>query len=82
MADQALYKELAKYYDLIYSFKDYKKESEILVKLIRKYKQSDDKSLLDVGCGTNNQVRSSPVMSLARSARSLWKSRSEGIPTR
>lgn len=47
-----MYKELAKYYDLIYSWKDYKKEVNRIKKLIKKYKISDGNKLLDVGCGT------------------------------
>ena len=47
-----LYKELAKYYDLIYSFKDYKKDALRIEKLISKYKKSKGKELLDVACGT------------------------------
>lgn len=50
------YGELARYYDLLYSWKDYGKESEILVQLIDRYKQSAGKALLDVGCGTGRHV--------------------------
>lgn len=51
-----MYKELAKYYDLIYSWKDYKKETEKLNQLIKKYKNSDGNKLLDVACGTGNHL--------------------------
>lgn len=47
-----LYSSLARYYDLIYSRKDYKKESALLRKLIRENKQSPGKDLLEVACGT------------------------------
>lgn len=47
-----LYKELAKYYDLIYHWKNYKKETDKIKKLISRYKKSDGKALLDVACGT------------------------------
>ncbi|MFW9878127.1 MAG: class I SAM-dependent methyltransferase [Candidatus Thorarchaeota archaeon] len=51
-----VYKELAKYYDLIYSWKDYKKEVNIIKKLIKKYKKSDGNKLLDVACGTGKHL--------------------------
>lgn len=41
----------AKYYDLLYRDKDYKKETDYIVKFIKKYKP-DTKSVLDLGCGT------------------------------
>ncbi|MFW9818151.1 MAG: class I SAM-dependent methyltransferase [Candidatus Thorarchaeota archaeon] len=51
-----MYKELAKYYDLIYSWKDYKGEIKRIKKLIKKYKISEGKELLDVGCGTGKHL--------------------------
>ena len=36
-----MYKELAKYYDLIYSWKDYKGETKRIKKLIKDYKNFD-----------------------------------------
>ncbi|MFX0004032.1 MAG: class I SAM-dependent DNA methyltransferase [Candidatus Hodarchaeota archaeon] len=51
-----MYKELAKYYDLIYSWKDYKGESKKIKKLIKKYKTSAGNKLLDVGCGTGKHL--------------------------
>ena len=56
MKNQVLYGELAKYYDLIYSFKDYKKESARIKALISKYKRSKGKELLDVACGTGHHL--------------------------
>ncbi len=52
-----MYKELAEYYDLIYHWKDYKAEAEIIQELIKKYKISDGNYLLDVGCGTGMHTK-------------------------
>src|SRR3989338_3994974 len=57
MKNQMLYRELAKYYDLVYSWKDYKKEAISVRKLISKYKKSDGNELLDVGCGTGRHMK-------------------------
>ncbi len=58
MAAEALqYGRLAKYYDLLYSWKDYKEESRTLVELIRRYKVAAGTSLLDVGCGTRKHLQ-------------------------
>jgi ubiquinone/menaquinone biosynthesis C-methylase UbiE len=51
-----MYKKLAKYYDIIYSWKDYEKEVNIIKKLIKKYKKSNGTELLDVGCGTGKHL--------------------------
>ena len=51
------YGELAKYYDLIYSWKDYDRESWIIADLIRRYKESPGNTLLDVGCGTGKHIQ-------------------------
>jgi ubiquinone/menaquinone biosynthesis C-methylase UbiE len=53
---QLLYRELAKYYDLIYSFKDYRKEVARIRALISKYKKSEGRDLLDVACGTGHHL--------------------------
>lgn len=53
MTEKALYKKLAKYYDKIYSSKDYKKEVEFIEKMIKKLKKKNPK-VLDVACGTGN----------------------------
>ncbi len=51
-----MYKELAKFYDLIYSWKDYKAEIKRIKKLIKKHKKSEGNELLDVGCGTGKHI--------------------------
>jgi len=57
MKQQLLYKDLAKYYDLIYSEKNYEKEALIIKELISRYKKSDGVSLLDVACGTGHHIK-------------------------
>jgi len=52
-----MYKEFADIYDLIYSFKDYKKEVKKIKKLIKKYKRTDGNELLDVACGTGKHLQ-------------------------
>jgi SAM-dependent methyltransferase len=51
------YGELAKYYDLLYSWKDYDKECRVIIDLIKRFKASAGTSLLDVGCGTGKHVQ-------------------------
>lgn len=57
MKKERMYKDLAKYYDLVYSWKDYKKESQKIIKLIKKYKKSKGKELLEAACGTGHHIR-------------------------
>lgn len=52
----ALYRNLAGYYDFIYSRKDYKRESATLRKLIRENLQSRGDKLLEVACGTGRYL--------------------------
>jgi ubiquinone/menaquinone biosynthesis C-methylase UbiE len=52
-----MYRELAKYYDKIYYWKDYKTESQKLRRLIQKYKRSAGRKMLDVACGTGSHIR-------------------------
>lgn len=47
-----LYKDLANIYDLIYRDKNYLKESKFIIELIKKYKKSKGKELLELACGT------------------------------
>ena len=56
MKKQLLYKNLSKYYDLIYSGKDYKKEVKNIKSLIKKYKKSSGKDLLEVACGSGKHL--------------------------
>ena len=56
MADSIYGKELAKYYDLIYSGKNYEKEAGHLKDLILKNKKSKGISLLEVACGTGRNL--------------------------
>jgi ubiquinone/menaquinone biosynthesis C-methylase UbiE len=56
MKKQVLYGELARYYDLIYSFKDYRKEAVRVRALISKYGKSEGNQLLDVACGTGHHL--------------------------
>ncbi len=51
-----VYAEIAKYYDKIYSFKDYKGEVEKLAALIQSNLRSGGKRLLDVACGTGRHL--------------------------
>ncbi|HVH15648.1 MAG TPA: class I SAM-dependent methyltransferase [Candidatus Angelobacter sp.] len=51
-----MYKQLANYYDEIYHFKNYQKESEKIETLIQKHRKSPGNRLLDVACGTGNHI--------------------------
>jgi SAM-dependent methyltransferase len=52
----AMYRELAQYYDLIYSSKDYRKESARLEAIARRYGRGGRSSWLDVACGTGRHL--------------------------
>ena len=51
-----MFKKSAEFYDAIYSWKDYEKESRWLIKLIAQHKKSPGNSLLDVACGTGAHI--------------------------
>lgn len=52
MSNQDLYKKFAKYYDKIYSKKDYEGECEFIKWAVSHHKTSPGDKLLDVACGT------------------------------
>jgi len=79
MTQQLLHNSLAKYYDRIYSFKDYLDEAVRLQNLIMKYLESEGNMLLDVACGTGLHLKhlkgdfscigvdvSKPILKIAR----------------
>ncbi len=51
-----MFSKTARYYDDIYSFKDYEAETRRLVTLIGKSLRSDGRRLLDVACGTGRHM--------------------------
>ena len=57
MTKQMLHNQLAKYYDRVYSFKDYLDEAVRLQNLIIKYSESVGNALLDVACGTGLHLK-------------------------
>jgi len=56
MNRQTIFKSLAKHYDLLYSWKDYKKEVGTIRELIRAHKKSPGNDLLEVACGTGKHA--------------------------
>ena len=57
MAKQLLHNKLAKYYDRVYSFRDYLDEAVRLQNVIIKYSESGGNTLLDVACGTGLHLK-------------------------
>ncbi len=51
-----MYRNLAKYYDKIYSGKNYRAESKKILILINKHKKTNNNDLLDAACGTGNHT--------------------------
>lgn len=47
---------MAKYYDRIYSCKNYKKEAQKILHLIKQYKKSSGRDLLEMACGTGKHI--------------------------
>ena len=54
---QTVYKSLARYYDLLYAWKDYRGEAQTVRRLIAKYKESPGNDLLEVACGTGKHCQ-------------------------
>jgi ubiquinone/menaquinone biosynthesis C-methylase UbiE len=52
-----IYSELARYYDKVYHWKDYKGDVGRLMELIDRFKRSPGNALLDVGCGTGAHLK-------------------------
>ncbi len=50
------YEKSAWFYDAIYTWKDYAKETDYLLSVIAQYKKTDDNNLLDVACGTGGHL--------------------------
>jgi len=51
-----MYQQSAEFYDKVYSFKDYRAESEKLIQFIENYLKSSGRKLLDVACGTGRHI--------------------------
>jgi ubiquinone/menaquinone biosynthesis C-methylase UbiE len=51
-----MYRDLAKYYDYVYSFKDYEQEVKQLREVIQQYQKSSGKDLLEIACGTGKHI--------------------------
>lgn len=56
MKKQTLFRELGKYYDLIFASKDYAGEAEKIKQLIIENKKSSGNELLEVACGTGRYL--------------------------
>jgi SAM-dependent methyltransferase len=48
---------MAKYYDQIYHWKDYRNEALKIKRLVTRYKRSSGNTLLDIGCGTGKHIQ-------------------------
>ena len=52
-----MYKKYAYVYDLIYSNKNYKKDSERIRKFIKRYKKTKGRDLIEFACGSGNFLK-------------------------
>ncbi|UCD17976.1 MAG: class I SAM-dependent methyltransferase [Candidatus Zixiibacteriota bacterium] len=57
MKQPLLYRDFARYYDLIYAWKDFGKEAGRLKEFIARHKKSDGNILLDAACGTGRHLK-------------------------
>src|SRR5262245_47874992 len=56
MDQQTIFKDLARYYDLLYAWKDYEQEAANIRRLIARHKKSSGRDLLEVACGTGQHA--------------------------
>ncbi len=81
-----MYAKMARYYDRIYSFKDYAVETEKLIGWIESKKLSSGKRLLDVACGTGHHLEflaksfDAEGLDLSPELLALARNRNPGIP--
>lgn len=54
---EKMWTKLAKYYDLLYAWKPYEEEANIIHDLIQKHKKTSGSEMLDVACGTGNHIQ-------------------------
>jgi len=54
--DRMQYERFGAYYDLIYAWRSYGKDCDLLEELFRRYAENRPKRLLDVGCGTGSHA--------------------------
>src|SRR5216684_6107637 len=47
-----MFTKTTEFYDAIYSWKDYEKESKLLLEFIARYRKSTGNRMLDIACGT------------------------------